>query len=226
MPSPRRLRFALCSAPALLGLLFLTACSPRTPDTDSPTQPSPTPAAPQPGPSAPSATRPEKLLGPTFTLLDATGRPLECTILAKQGDEVFVQRNSDQQRFVLAIAQLSPGTRNLLASYPDANTRELRTFVDERDYAAAKRTVKVEMISTVGSHECTSARDFFSAEGIPCQIYDVHSMPGKQRQKEWESTILPTVKIGTRVIRGLHTASYRDTLLAEYRKTLAANAAP
>lgn len=217
-------RFPFAPAAVLsLALLLLCACAPQP---EKPSEPAPAPSSPQPAPTTPESPRPEKLIGPVFTLTDQANRPLSCVILAKQGSVVLVKRNSDHLQYAIDFDRLSPESRQLLASYPDENTTELRAFVDTRDYAAAKRSVKVEMLSTAGSGECAKAKAFFSSEAIYCDIYDHASIPGKQRKLDWKTESLPAVKIGGQVIAGFSADTYRQALLAEYRKTLSASAAP
>ncbi len=210
MPAARRIVLPVLLPALMLGLV---ACGPRTvketataPDASSAVTP------------ATAESRPAALLGPTVTLVDKDGRPLECVILAKQRDMALVRRTSDQQKFVIEFDRLSAGSRDLLASYRSANTAELQAFLDERDYAAAKRLVKVEMISATWCGYCTKSKEFFASERIPYDAYDHESQTGKQRQQEWGSTSLPTVKIGDKVIRGYSPESFRSTLLREYRK--------
>lgn len=187
-----------------LALLLLSACAPRT---DNP---------------APSAVeRPARLIGPSFTLIDQLGRPLECVILAKAGSQVLVKRTSDQATYLIDLNRLSPDTKRLLSNYPDAHQQELSTFVHNRDYAEAKRTVRVEMISATWCNYCTQAKNFFGAEGITYAAYDLESAPGKQRKQDWGTSTIPAVKIGDRIMTGFNKDAYIEAVLAAYRMDLA-----
>ena len=147
-------------------------------------------------------------------------------ILAKQGPQVLVKRTSDQTRYVIELEQLSPATRQLLGGYPDENTQDVRAFVDARDFAAAKRSVKVEMISATWCGYCTKAKNFFAAQGVTYAIYDHESFSGKERKQAWGTNSLPAVKIGDQIIEGFNESSYTEALLAAYRKQLAAAPRP
>lgn len=159
--------------------------------------------------------------GAELKLADSQGRPLECRGIAKAGEQMLVQRAADKQQFVVELARLSAESRATVAAYADTRAEELRAFVDARDFAAAKRSVKVEMVSASWCGWCTKTKEFFAKEKIPYQVFDHESLGGKRRQQEWGSTGLPTVKIGEKVIRGYSDELYLETLLAEYRKTLA-----
>lgn len=195
---------------AALVITLSSGCGPRA---SEPVAASSSSASP-----APSPAKPEKLLGPIFTLTDQLDRPLECVILAKAGSEILVRRTSDQQLYAIGFDRLSIASRRLLESYPDANTLELSSFVDKRDYAAAKRSVKVEMISATWCGYCTKAKNFFGAEGITYAAYDHESLPGKQRKAEWKTNSLPAVKIGDQIISGFDPESYSAAVLAAYRQ--------
>lgn len=200
-----------------LALVWLSACAPRS---DAPATDAPKPGAP--AQTDPATTeRPAKLIGPAFTLIDQLGRPLECVILAKAGSQVLVQRTSDKARYLIDFDRLSPDTQRLLGNYSDANQQELRTFVHNRDYAEAKRKVRVEMISATWCGYCTQAKNFFSAEGITYAAYDHESAPGKQRKQDWGTSSLPAVKIGDRIMTGFNKDAYIEAVLAAYRKDLA-----
>lgn len=216
-------RTAIPALSLAFALALLSACAPRTGEAP-PSAPARTdsPASS----AAPAVARPEKLLGPAFTLIDKLDRPMECVILAKQGSQVLVRRTSDKTLYAIDFDRLSPDTQRLLGAYPDENTEELRTFVNARDYAEAKRNVRVEMISATWCGYCTQAKNFFGAEGITYAAYDHESFSGKQRKKEWNSDSLPTVKIGDRIINGFNKEAYVNAVLEAYRKQLAAAPRP
>lgn len=171
---------------------------------------------------APPARTETEFFGATLRLLDTQGRPLECRGIAKSDENALVQRVTDKQQFVITAAQLAPESRAMLLAYPDTRVAELEAFVDARDYAEARRSVKVEMISASWCGWCTKAKQFFAADRIVYQAYDYESSTGKKLKAEWQSESLPTFKVGETVIRGYSEEAVRDALVSEYRKRAAA----
>lgn len=213
----RMKRLSLCA----VGLGFFVGCV-RQPDRIETGSGAEAPAARESstrhGASAAEAPGGHDFFGASLELTDRQGRALPCRGIAKAGGRILVQRDADKQRFVLEAANLSAESRSRLERFADTREDELTAFVDRRDYAAAKRSVKVELVSASWCGWCDKAKEFFAKEKIPYQVFDYESHGGRSRQNEWGSTGLPTVKIGGKVVRGYSEQSYREALLAEYRK--------
>jgi glutaredoxin len=184
---------------------------------DAPAAPESSASQASPAPE-PAAAGVQDFFGASLALVDQQGRALDCRGIAKADGQILVQRGVDKQQFVLKTTSLSAESRATIERFPDTRAEQLTAFVDERDFAAAKRSVKVEMISASWCGWCTKAKEFFAKEKIPYQVFDYESQGGKNRKAEWGSTGLPTVKIGGEVISGYGEEAYREALLAEYRK--------
>jgi hypothetical protein len=221
MPTSRLRPLFVSAFASTIALAFLSGCGPRS----SESAPATTPAQPA-HPSTTAPAKPARLLGPTFTLIDQLDRTLECVILGKEGSRVLVKRTSDQATYLIELDRLSPATRQLLESYPDSNTPELQKFIHDRDYAEARRTIRVEMISTTWSSGCIQAKKFFATEGINYTSYDPESMQGKDRRRSWGNNSLPAVKIGDQIIGEFDEKAYVEALLDAYRQQLASASQP
>jgi ribosomal protein S18 len=76
------------------------------------------------------------------TLKDSRGRSLECRILAKHGDTIAVQRNSDQQQFLISSKKLSPGDYQRLAMISDHRTDLIRRLQRDNSSVTANRQAR------------------------------------------------------------------------------------
>ncbi|MGE9296300.1 MAG: glutaredoxin family protein [Puniceicoccales bacterium] len=159
-----------------------------------------------------------------IVLTDKTGRELDCEVVSMGGDTVDVIRAADGQAFTIQLDTLSASSQAALAGLKlvGAPKKTVGIPVPEvpvDEFAEAKKTVQVQMLTADWCGWCDKAKQFMKSEGIDYVEYDVEkSSAGRRYKQEWNTTGVPAFKIGDRIIGGYSPQTIENAMVAAYQK--------
>ncbi|GHC09581.1 hypothetical protein [Cerasicoccus arenae] len=155
----------------------------------------------------------------SVTLLDTSGRELQCRIISVDDRYVHVLRLIDNETFAIELDKLDPANRDMVQEMRPTLSKATPELTEYQLYNEAKKKVRVTVVVSDNTPCTSEVKRYLTNQDYSYVVYDaIKSSAGHRLLEEHGLTRGPAFIVGDEVIVGMNSQRIRRAIIKEYQK--------